>query len=183
MTVICETLIVLWGVWFYSTRPVALEVTVTHICKGYVWLFLVSCEGLKTRVDGELLHDHACWHSLLLLPNQCTVKESHDCVLHSWFFLVTCGCVRVRLYDDRCSSHLTLHKDHKSLVCRTISDPHPRFCPLPTFTTPNSQPISGWGNIYRPICSTAACGQAGGRYGGVSFGAETTNVSEQKLVT
>lgn len=95
----------------------------------------------------------------------------------------SCGCVSVRLYDDRCSSNLTLHKDHKSLVCRTISDPHPRFCPLPTFTTPNSQPISGWGNIYRPICSTAACGQAGGRYGGLSFDAETTNVSEQKLVT
>lgn len=49
-----------------------------------------------------------------------------------------------------------------------ICAPPPFSCPLLALTTPNSHSLSEWANMYRPICSTAAYGWAGGRNRGCS---------------
>lgn len=122
---------------------------------------------------------HFSWHSLLFLLNQCTMTEPH-CAAQLVFVLWHVGVV---VSDSmRITACLIWHctKNVDPIVCRTGFVPLLHPCAIPAFTTHNSHPLSRWGNMYWPICSTAAYGLVGGRYRvteGLSFGA----ISQQYL--
>lgn len=79
------------------------------------------------------------------------------------FCPVSRGCGRQ--CKDHCLSHQTLHKCFKSFTLwHQICAPPPLLSSSGLHHPQLSPPLSGWGNMYRPICSTTAYGSAGGRY-------------------